>query len=178
MPSSRSPASDEEIRIANRLMDMVDSGKASTFSLDSAAAILTQRGLSLHQLYKIWSLADRSNKGYLTSSELTVAIRLIGWAQAGHEIVEGLVKTCQSNLFLCGHQAYLTAAGPSPMLRGITDLVSRKLPDPGILPLMRRVSMTAQKPQNIEKVFDFIHNEKFRNVFVQEKPIHGVVCRQ
>lgn len=98
-PLSRSPASDEEIRIAIWLMDMVDNGEASRLSWDSAVTILTQRGLSLHQLHKIWPLADRDNKGYLTGSELTVAVRLIGWVQAGHEVTEGLVKSRQSTLF-------------------------------------------------------------------------------
>ena len=102
-PRSRAPASDEEIRIANRLMDMVDNGKASTLSLDSAAAILTPRGLSLQQLHNLWPLADRGNKGHLTSSELIVAVRLIGWVQAGHEVAEELVKRCQSNLFSQRH---------------------------------------------------------------------------
>lgn len=99
-PRSGSLASDEEVRLANRIMDMVDNGKASTLSLDSAIAILTQRGLSLLQLHKIWPLADGGSKGHLTNSELTVAVRLIGWVQAGHEVAEELIDRRRSISFI------------------------------------------------------------------------------
>ncbi|KJA22492.1 hypothetical protein HYPSUDRAFT_649710 [Hypholoma sublateritium FD-334 SS-4] len=161
-PRSSSPASDEEVRVANRIMDMVDNGKASTLSLDSAIAILTQRGLSLSQLHNIWPLADRGSKGHLTNGELIVAIRLIGWVQAGHEVSQELMDR----------------PGPLPMLRGITDLLSRKLPVPAISPLMRRVSMITPKQQTVEKVFEFNHNETFRNVFLQDAPIDGLLGRE
>lgn len=64
------------------------------------------------------------------------------------------------------------------MLRGITDLVPRKLPVPAMSPLMRRVSMITPKQQTIEKVFEFNYNETFRNVFLQEAPIEGLLGRQ
>ncbi len=39
--------------------------------------------------------------------------------------------------------------------------------------------MKAPKTQKTGKIFESIHNEKFRKVFLQETPIHGVlVCRQ
>ncbi len=38
--------------------------------------------------------------------------------------------------------------------------------------------MITPKQQTIEKVFEFNYNETFRNVFLQESSIDGLLCRQ
>lgn len=38
--------------------------------------------------------------------------------------------------------------------------------------------MITPKQQTVEKVFEFNHNETFRNVFLQEAPIEGLLGRQ
>jgi hypothetical protein len=62
-----------------------------------AIEAFTDTGLSPETLSAIWDIADRNAKGYLVKEEILIAIRLVGWAQAGEApITADLAHKCES----------------------------------------------------------------------------------
>ncbi|KDR70137.1 hypothetical protein GALMADRAFT_103267 [Galerina marginata CBS 339.88] len=113
-----SPASDDELLMANRLLEKNIWTRPGSLSFDSAVGIFRQNGLSPTQVRDIWRIADRTGSGTLSRDELVVAIRLMGWAQVGETINEEL----------------LSKAAPLPKLKGFTDKLPKKadVPPPPI----------------------------------------------
>ena len=59
----------------------------TTIPAPKAAAFLKRSGLNKKQLHDIWTLADPSDVGYLTSEGFFKACRLVGHAQCGSSII-------------------------------------------------------------------------------------------
>ena len=89
-------ATEDELRLANRLLEINNWKRSDSLSLDKALGIFKQTGLSFKQLREIWTIADKDGAGSLNRDELTVAIRLMGWVQAGANLSEGLLAQRQS----------------------------------------------------------------------------------
>jgi epidermal growth factor receptor substrate 15 len=68
---------------------------------DEAVKIFAGSGLPPTVLGEIWQLADSDNNGFLTDSGLGVALRLIGWAQAGENPKKELIARGKPSVFMC-----------------------------------------------------------------------------
>ncbi|KAF8950785.1 hypothetical protein BDZ97DRAFT_1892340 [Flammula alnicola] len=102
-------ASEEETELATRLLVIAKCERAGVLNPEAAIDIFRRSGLSFELLRDIWNIADKNGSGDLSKDELVVAIRLMGWTQAGEALHDGLVTKC----------------GPLPTLEGITDAVKK-----------------------------------------------------
>ncbi|KAH9478338.1 putative calcium-binding protein [Psilocybe cubensis] len=109
MTSFHYTASEEEEQLANQILTMTDCHHRGVLSADAAIEVFKKSGLSYAILRDIWAIADANGSGDLSREELAVAIRLMGWVQAGEELGDHLLKN----------------AGPLPTLEGITDVVRK-----------------------------------------------------
>ncbi|PPQ79333.1 hypothetical protein CVT25_002563 [Psilocybe cyanescens] len=109
MTSPTSSASEEEVQLASQILNMTNCQQTGVLSADAAIDIFRKSGLSFAILRDIWAIADADVSGDLTQEELAVAIRLMGWVQAGEAL----------------HDSLLQKAGPLPTLEGITDVVRK-----------------------------------------------------
>ncbi|KJA25508.1 hypothetical protein HYPSUDRAFT_64689 [Hypholoma sublateritium FD-334 SS-4] len=99
-------ASEEEGDLAAQILALAHCEQAGVLTAQAAIDIFGRSGLSFEQLRDIWNLSDQNQSGELSKNELTVAIRLMGWVQAGETL----------------HADLVTKAGPLPTLEGISDV--------------------------------------------------------
>ncbi|CAA7267237.1 unnamed protein product [Cyclocybe aegerita] len=93
---------------------------------EQARDIFNRSGLPFVVLRDVWAMADENGSGDLEKREIAIALRLIGWVQAG----EGLRKEL------------LATAGPLPTLDGITNVPQRSnVPNVPQITLFPPVSM-------------------------------------
>lgn len=85
-------ATEDELNLATRLLEMNSWNRTESLSVDTAIGIFKQNGLSFKQLREIWSIADKDGSGKLSRNELAIVIRLMGWVQAGETLDESLLK--------------------------------------------------------------------------------------
>ncbi|KAJ3797483.1 hypothetical protein GGU11DRAFT_808975 [Lentinula aff. detonsa] len=111
MTSQFSPTS-EELLLADKILLKVHQGRvkredpAARLDADSAVKLFLTTKLSPQVLSKIWREADTGEKGWLTRQELTVALRLVGWAQSGEHSLD------HSLLVKVGPLAAVAGLGP------------------------------------------------------------------
>ncbi|KAJ3998625.1 hypothetical protein F5050DRAFT_1566813 [Lentinula boryana] len=90
MTSQFSPTP-EELSLADKILFKVHKGRvkrenpAARLDADSAVKLFLTTKLSPQVLSKIWREADVGEKGW---QELTVALRLVGWAQSGEHSLD------------------------------------------------------------------------------------------
>ncbi|KAJ3824803.1 hypothetical protein F5880DRAFT_1557241 [Lentinula raphanica] len=91
MITPRFRPTEEELSLADKILFKAHEGRqkreddkaAANLDADSAVKLFLTTQLSPQVLSVIWSEADTGEKGWLSRQELTVALRLIGWAQSG-----------------------------------------------------------------------------------------------
>lgn len=76
-------ATDEELRLVERIHLATPRKYRGTFSRDAAIRLLRDSGLSHAQIRNIWTIADRRGSGKVCDQGLCVLIRLAGWVQQG-----------------------------------------------------------------------------------------------
>jgi len=78
--------SDEELELATHILTL--QGFTDTGALRGAQArdVFDRSGLDPIILRDVWTIADENKSGDLTRDELSIAIRLIGWVQAGESL--------------------------------------------------------------------------------------------
>ncbi|KAF9477811.1 hypothetical protein BDN70DRAFT_90513 [Pholiota conissans] len=106
MSSQTFLASDEEVELARQLLKVAECEQAGALHADVAVDIFGRSRLTVEQLRDIWNLADKNGSGDLSIEELAMAIRLMGWAQAGESL----------------HENLLHKTGPLPTLDGIASV--------------------------------------------------------
>lgn len=84
-------ASEEESELAAQILAVARCEQAGVLTAQAAIDIFGRSGLSFEQLRDIWNLSDQNQNGELSKNELTVAIRLMGWVQAGEMLHVDLV---------------------------------------------------------------------------------------
>ncbi|PPQ70316.1 hypothetical protein CVT24_013011 [Panaeolus cyanescens] len=148
---------EDEVRIASQILDLMNGQPGG--SLDSSAAIevFKRSGLDFLTLRDIWEVADENASGDLSRDELTKALRLIGWVQAGEVL----------------HQSLLTKSGPIPTLDGITNRTmpppARPVtPSPSPAPPLPTYSIQSP-PLRLEDV------RAFKQTFVEAGPVNGLL---
>ena len=92
MPLYTPMASEEESELAAQILTVARCEQAGVLTAQAAIEIFGRSGLSFEQLRDIWNLADTNQSGELSKNELMVAIRLMGWVQAGETLHVNLVK--------------------------------------------------------------------------------------
>jgi len=80
-----------EVAYAAQIFESTDPQKLGIVTGDAAVPVLAGSNLSPDKLGEIWAIADNDNNGFLTRKGVTVAVRLIGWAQRGEAVSEALL---------------------------------------------------------------------------------------
>jgi epidermal growth factor receptor substrate 15 len=81
-----------ETALINQIFDKHDPQKFGVITSEVAVNIFRSANLSATTLGQIWGIADANNQGFLTRKGVSVAVRLIGWAQKGETITGDLVN--------------------------------------------------------------------------------------
>lgn len=76
---------DEEKRLVRSILDKYDKDSHCIFTGDAANAFIRHAGVSSEILGEIWEICDAQTKGFLTKEELSLFIRLLGYAQVDHD---------------------------------------------------------------------------------------------
>lgn len=76
-------ATAQEQQLIKTVLAKADTQDLGVVTGDEAVKVFAGSGLSPTLLGEIWQLSDVDNNGFLTESGLGIALRLIGWAQAG-----------------------------------------------------------------------------------------------
>lgn len=85
-----------ETTLVNQIFTRNDPQKFGVITGDVAVKIFGGANLSSSVLGEIWAIADADNNGFLTRKGVSVAVRLMGWAQKGEAITEDLVNRRES----------------------------------------------------------------------------------
>ncbi|EEB87207.1 hypothetical protein MPER_15539 [Moniliophthora perniciosa FA553] len=83
------PPSLDEATLIDRILA---NSTSDNLEPDTAVELFLQSGLTPEILSDIWNLADGGSKGYLSREEMTIALRLMGWAQRGVPVKHHLAK--------------------------------------------------------------------------------------
>ena len=81
-----------ETNIVNQIFTRNDPQKFGIITGEVAVKIFGGANLASSTLGEIWSIADADNNGFLTRKGVSVAVRLMGWAQKGETITEDLIN--------------------------------------------------------------------------------------
>ncbi|CAE6413784.1 unnamed protein product [Rhizoctonia solani] len=122
---------------------------------EEAVKIFAGSGLPPTTLGEVWQLSDTDNNGFLTEAGLGIALRLIGWAQAGENPKKELIAR----------------VGPLPTIKGI--------PIPGVssnpgspMPRSPPPSLPARPVMPPLTPED---RQKFLRMFIQSGPANGLL---
>ena len=84
-------ATEEEEQLATQILVIKSCHTTGILNADAAIDIFKRSGLPIEVLRDIWTLSDRTRSGDFSRDELTVAVRLMGWVQAGETLHERLL---------------------------------------------------------------------------------------
>lgn len=92
-------ATDEETSLVSDILAFVGCESSGILDSEAGVGVFMRSGLSHTQLRDIWAIADEQSKGSLSKKEIAMAIRLMGWAQAGEK---PSVTLLQKGVFVYG----------------------------------------------------------------------------
>jgi Cytoskeletal-regulatory complex EF hand len=81
-----------EVALVNQIFAKHDPQKFGIITGDLAVNIFGGANLNATTLSQIWGIADADSQGFLTRKGVSVAVRLVGWAQKGEVISAELVN--------------------------------------------------------------------------------------
>lgn len=81
-----------EVALVNQIFAKHDPQKFGIITGEVAINIFGGANLSATTLSQIWGIADADNQGFLTRKGVSVAMRLVGWAQKGEALSTELVN--------------------------------------------------------------------------------------
>ena len=84
-----------ELALVNQIFSKHDLQKYGVITGDVAVRIFASTNLSATVLGQIWGIADAENQGFLTREGVSIAVRLVGWAQKGEAVSADLVNKCE-----------------------------------------------------------------------------------
>jgi Ca2+-binding EF-hand superfamily protein len=82
----------EELELVADILLFTDTKESRILPTEIAIDVFERSDLSREELREIWRLADKDRNGMLTSKELAVALRLIGWVQVGETLSAHLIE--------------------------------------------------------------------------------------
>jgi epidermal growth factor receptor substrate 15 len=138
-----------ETALVNQIFSTFDSQKLGVLTGDVAVKAFSGANLPPTVLREIWTISDEDNKGWLSRRGVSIAVRLMGWAQKGEKVSKDL----------------LGRPGPLPIIEGLSlvskqhsGLSSSRSPPPASLPPLT--------PQD---------RAKFHGLFYQANPQNGLI---
>ncbi len=81
-----------EVALVNQIFAKHDPQKFGVITGDVAVNIFGATNLNATTLRQIWDIADSDNQGFLTRKGVSIAMRLVGWAQKGEAISAELIN--------------------------------------------------------------------------------------
>lgn len=152
-----------EAALVNQIFNKHDPQKFGVITGDVAVKVFGGASLKATTLGQIWVFADAENQGFLTRKGVSVAVRLIGWAQKGDDISADLINKPGPLAVIDGFSS------PSESRRAISP--SPQSPSPRLPP-----PLTAQDKAKFVRLFNgcgpvngLLSSEKAREVFVKSK---------
>jgi hypothetical protein len=105
-----------EVALVNQIFTKHDPQKLGVITGDVAVNIFKLANLGAATLCQIWQIADADGQGFLTRKGVSVAVRLLGWAQNGEVILGELVnkRECSASSHLETHHLCLSKLALSP----------------------------------------------------------------
>ncbi|KAH9060032.1 hypothetical protein EDB87DRAFT_1674880 [Lactarius vividus] len=162
MASAFSPTQGEAA-LVNQIFNKHDPQKFGVITGDVAVKVFGGANLNATTLGQIWGIADAENQGFLTRKGVSIAVRLLGWAQKGDAISADLVNKPGPLAVIDGFSSPSEprrAISPSPQSPG------SRLPPP----------LTVQDKAKFVRLFNgcgpvngLLSGEKAREVFVKSK---------
>ncbi|KAI9446621.1 hypothetical protein H4582DRAFT_2116972 [Lactarius indigo] len=162
MASAFSPTQGEAA-LVNQIFNKHDPQKFGVITGDVAVKVFGGANLNATTLGQIWGIADAENQGFLTRKGVSIAVRLLGWAQKGDAISADLVNKPGPLAVIDGFPSPSEprrAISPSPQSPG------SRLPPP----------LTVQDKAKFARLFNgcgpvngLLSGEKAREVFVKSK---------
>jgi epidermal growth factor receptor substrate 15 len=109
-----------EVALVNQIFAKHDPQKFGIITGEVAVNIFGSANLSATTLSQIWGIADADNQGLLTRKGVSVAVRLLGWAQKGEAISAELVNKRERDEFSPPESYYSSSSklALSPSLMG------------------------------------------------------------
>ena len=98
-----------ELAFVNQIFTKHDPQKFGIITGDVAVRIFGGANLGANVLGQIWGIADADNQGFLTRKGVSIALRLVGWAQKGETVSADLVNKRE-----CDSSSHRDTDGPSP----------------------------------------------------------------
>ena len=84
-----------EVALVNQIFAKHDPQNFGIVTGDVAVKVFGGANLNATTLGQIWAIADADNQGFLTRKGVSIAVRLLGWAQKGDAISADLVSKCE-----------------------------------------------------------------------------------
>ena len=154
-----------ETALVNQIFSLFDSQKLGVLTGDVAIKAFAGAKLPPSVLGEIWNIADEENKGWLSRKGVSIAIRLIAWAQKGEKVSKDWLGRREHPPAVHLSPAHPLPAGPLPTIDGVvvisqqnTGLSLPKSPPASSLPPLT--------PQD---------RAKFHNLFNKAGPQNGLV---
>ncbi|KAJ3983914.1 hypothetical protein F5890DRAFT_1595665 [Lentinula detonsa] len=97
-----------ELSVVNQIFNQYDTQKLGILTGDVAVRVFGGAKIQPTTLGEIWSISDEENNGWLSRKGVSIALRLIGWAQKGEKINADLVLK----------------PGPLPVIEGISSVAT------------------------------------------------------
>ncbi|KAF8626191.1 hypothetical protein AX15_005071 [Amanita polypyramis BW_CC] len=151
-----------ETALVNQIFVLFDSQKLGVLTGDVAVKAFAGAKLPPTVLGEIWNIADEENKGWLSRKGVSIAMRLIAWAQKGENISKDL----------------LGRPGPLPTIEGVTTVSQQNtgLSLPKSPPASSLPPLTPQDCAKFHNLFykagpqnGLVSGEKARGVFLKSK---------
>lgn len=89
-PASFSPTQ-SETALVNQIFALFDPQKFGILTGDVAIKAFAGANLPPTTLGEIWNIADEDNNGWLSRKGVSIAVRLMGWAQRGDNVSKELL---------------------------------------------------------------------------------------
>lgn len=161
MPFVPSPA---EVAVVNAIFTQADPQKLGLVTGEQGVRVFAGAHLPPATLGDIWSLADPENNGALTRKGVAVAVRLIGWAQAGELPTAELIDKAGPLPTIDGLQVPAVSSLPARAPAPISTLPSAL---PPLLPTDRTKFLTLFNKANPGG--GLLNGEQAKNIFVRSK---------
>lgn len=97
----------QEVAIVNAIFSIADPQKLGLITGEQGVKVFAGAKLPPATLGDIWALADPENNGALHRRGVAVAVRLIGWAQAGESPSVELIEKGKSEREFTAYFLYL-----------------------------------------------------------------------
>jgi epidermal growth factor receptor substrate 15 len=164
-----------EISLTSQIFAVADPQKLGIITGDAAVNSLSGAHLPHAVLGEIWAISDKENNGFLTRRGVSIALRLIGYAQQGVPVEEALLdkrepyETIYLTLALLSF-IVTVVAGPLASIEGFSPPPAAVSPPPSI-------PASQSSPSSSMITFPLTPQDKakFFKLFIGCGPVNGLL---